>query len=396
MRIGGMNDRAPEPESKTDALTPAALARAIDAGDQVQLLDVRDRNEIETWAIDGPSIEREHVPYARFLQAEVTGRVEDLAADFVLDEPVTVVCGRGEASDHVADLLTGAGIVARNLAEGMTGWARVYRASEIDVGGSATIVQYRRPSSGCLAYLVQAGDEAAVIDPLRAFTDRYVADAADRGVEIRYAIDTHLHADHVSGRDRLAAETDAEPIMPEPAAARGVNGITTVADSEALALGDTVITAIAAPGHTSGAFAFRVGDVLLTGDSLFLDGVPRPDLEAGADGARELAGTLHDTLTERFGGLDDELLVAPGHYGPSERPEIGGEYTARLGDLRERLLVFSLEREAFVERVLDGMEPRPANHERIVAINRSQEEIDDETAFELELGPNNCAAAPAE
>ena len=393
-----MSDATSDPDStpETDAIAPAALAHAIDAGDRVSVLDVRDRDEIASWAIEGPSIDREHVPYARFLQAEVTGGVDDLAADLGLDEPITVVCGRGEASDHVADLLAGADIAARNLAEGMAGWARVYRANEIDSGGVATIVQYRRPSSGCLAYLVHAGGEAAVIDPLRAFVDRYVEDATDRGVELRYAIDTHLHADHVSGVRRLAAETGAEPILPEPAAARGVDDVTTVADGEALALGDRVIEGIAAPGHTSGAFAFRVGDALLTGDSLFLDGVPRPDLESGADGARDLAGTLHDTLTERFDALDDDLLVAPGHHGPSEQPEAGGAYTARLGDLRDQLPVFSLDRERFVERVLDGMGPRPANHERIVAINRGQESADDEAAFELELGPNNCAAAPTE
>ena len=393
-----MSDSTHESDStpETDPIAPTALARAIDAGDPVQVLDVRDRDEIATWAIGGPSVEREHVPYARFLQAEVTGGVADLAADLDLDEPITVVCGRGEASDHVADLLAGAGVAARNLAEGMTGWAGVYRANEIEVEGPATIVQYRRPSSGCLAYLVHAGGEAAVIDPLRAFVDRYVGDATDRGVELRYAIDTHLHADHVSGVRRLAAETGAEPIMSEPAAARGADGVTTVADGETLELGVTVIEAIAAPGHTSGAFAFRVGDVLLTGDSLFLDGVPRPDLEAGADGARDLAGTLHETLTGRFDALDDDLLVAPGHYGSSERSNADGAYAARLGDLRERLPAFSMGRKKFVERVLGGMGPRPANHERIVAINRGRENTDDETAFELELGPNNCAAAPAE
>ena len=392
-----MSDSTHESDStsETDPIAPTALARAIDAGDRVSVLDVRDRDEIATWAIEGLSVEREHVPYARFLQAEVTGGVADLAADLDLDEPITVVCGRGEASDHVADLLAGAGVAARNLAEGMTGWAGVYRANEIEVEGPATIVQYRRPSSGCLAYLVHAGGEAAVIDPLRAFVDRYVEGATDRGVELRYAIDTHLHADHVSGVRRLAAETGAEPIMSEPAAARGVDGVTTVADGETLELGDTVIEAIAAPGHTSGAFAFRVDDALLTGDSLFLDGVPRPDLEADADGAGDLANTLHDTLTGRF-DTDADLLVAPGHHGPSERLPADSPYTARLGDLRERLSTFSMERDTFVERVLDGMGPRPANHERIVAINRGRENTDDETAFELELGPNNCATAPAE
>ena len=390
-----MNDVTSE-SAVDDALSPTDLARAIEADDSLSLLDVRDRDEVETWAIEGPSVERVHLPYAKFLQAKVTGGVADLAAEIALCEPITVVCGRGAASAEVADLLSVTGVEARNLADGMDGWARVYRSAALDTD-SMTVRQYRRPSSGCLAYLVATDGEAAVIDPLRAFTEHYATDAAELGVELRYAIDTHIHADHVSGIRRLADETGAEAVLPETATKRGATfDVTTVADGGALALGDIELEAIHAPGHTSGMTVFRVENVLLTGDGLFLADAPRPDLEAGAAGARELAATLHGTLTERLAPLSDDLLVAPGHYGPTTRPAANGTYTARLGDLRERLSAFSMEREQFVASVRSGMGPRPANHERIVAVNCGHEAIGDEEAFELELGPNNCAAAPAE
>ncbi len=107
-------------------------------------------------------------------------------------------------------LLTG---VEARPSDGMEGWARLYEAREISCD-AATVLQYRRPSSGCLGYMIISDGSAAVVDPLRAFTDRYSADAADRDASITHAIDTHVHADHVSGVRRLAVETGAEPIRP--------------------------------------------------------------------------------------------------------------------------------------------------------------------------------------
>jgi len=87
------------------------------------------------------------------------------------------------------------------------------------------------------------------------------------------------------------------------------------------------------------------------------------------------------------------VLVAPGHFTPGEPPAGDGSHTARLGDLRESLSVLSLDREAFVERVLADAPPRPANFETVVATNLGRETLSAEDAFEVELGPNNCAAS---
>ena len=164
-------------------------------------------------------------------------------------------------------------------------------------------------------------------------------------------------------------------------------------DGDTLSLGDTDVGIVATPGHTTGMVSLHVGDTLLTGDGLFARGVPRPDLQEGAEGAEEYARELHRTLTERLARFDDETLVAPGHFTPGDAPGVDDTHTARLGDLRESLSVFTEDRETFVERVLSDVPPRPANFERIIETNLGREALADDEAFEVELGPNNCAAA---
>lgn len=401
-----------------DGVSPETLARWLDRDDPIALLDVRNREEIQQWAIDGPRVTRTEIPYVKFQAARVNDEVANLAEEIAYadvdegeteagnNDPVIVVCGRGEVSATVADLLVEEGIDARNLVGGMDAWARVYTETRLDVASEATVYQYRRPASGCLSYLVVDGETAAVVDPLWAFVDRYEADAATHDASLTYAIDTHVHADHVSGLRELG-ERGAKRVLPERAAARGVTiDVRTVADGEEVSLEDASLRAVSLPGHTTGMTGFVVGDALLAGDSLFLEGVARPDLEADtvetvdaagterAVSVRELAEQLHETLTARLARFDDGTLIAPGHYDEGTRPDEDGTYTARLGDIKDRLPAFDTERERFVERVLDGLGAGPANYERIVAVNRGVETIEGEEAREIELGPNNCAAGP--
>jgi len=383
-----------EPEVPVDSVSPADLSRAIDAGEPVRLLDVRNRDEVDEWRIDGPSVERTTIPYMKWLQADVRDTVADRAAEIPGEGPVTVVCARGEASAYVAGLLTQQGVEARNLADGMDGWAHVYEVTEVAHDGAATVLQYRRPSSGCLGYLLVGDGEAAVVDPLRAFADRYAAAAAEYGATLRYAIDTHVHADHLSGLTDVAAASDAEPLLSRRAIDRGMAAeVTPIEDGDVLSLGDREVRVVALPGHTTGMTGLAVEDVLLTGDSLFLDSVARPDLEDGDAGAPDAARELHHTLTERLANFDAETTIAPGHFAEGTDRNDDGTYTATLGEIRARVDAFDSDREAFVERVCADMPPRPANFERIIAVNLGRESADAEEALELELGPNNCAAS---
>ncbi|MFB6300213.1 MAG: MBL fold metallo-hydrolase [Halobacteriales archaeon] len=384
----------PEPDGTVPSMAPETLYERLKAGEPVHLLDVRNRDEVEAWRISGPSVQSVTVPYIEFVQAEIHDTVAERFAETGLDDPIVAVCGRGEASAYVAELLRGEGIEAVNLADGMTGWATVYTATELSTPGSATVYQYYRPSSGCLAYMIVAGEEAAVIDPLRAFTDRYADDAAAAGATLQYVIDTHVHADHVSGLRATAEQTGATPYMSRTAIERGVQfNVEPLADGEVLHIGGATVRARYAPGHTSGMMAIEIDEsVLLTGDSLFLESVARPDLEHDDAGTEALATQLYETLHERLLTYTPKTIVAPGHTSEAAEPAADGSYTATLERLRERLPVLAMDRDTFVEYIQSDMPPRPANFEEIIAINLGQQAASEEQAFELELGPNNCAA----
>jgi glyoxylase-like metal-dependent hydrolase (beta-lactamase superfamily II)/rhodanese-related sulfurtransferase len=390
-----MSSDYPDPVTDVSAVSPAALHDRLRAGERITLLDVRDRDEFDEWHIDGATVEAHHVPYIKFVQAQVKGGIADLVAD--LAEPITVVCGRGEASAYVASLLAEEGIEARNLTGGMDEWARLAVTEPFGVQPGGTVVQYQRPSSGCLSYLVVSGGEAAVIDPLRAFADRYVADAAERDAEVKYVVDTHVHADHVSGLRAVADATDARPLLPKGAKKRGLTyadeyGATLVEDGDEFRVGDLILTAVALPGHTTETVGYHLGEVLFAGDTVFRTSVARPDLEAGDAGAEDHARQLSRTIRDEVLPLPDRTRICPAHYSTEEDPAADGTYTVTVGEVEERLGELVADEEAFVEFVLRDMPPRPANYEEIIATNLGKRETDPETAFELELGPNNCAA----
>ncbi|UWG49560.1 Rhodanese Homology Domain fused to Zn-dependent hydrolase of beta-lactamase superfamily [Halalkaliarchaeum sp. AArc-CO] len=384
----------PTPDVPVESITPEALKEQIDAGEPVTLLDTRMESDYEEWRIDGPAVESINVPYYEFLDDEIDESVLELIPD---DEEITVLCAKGGASEYVAGTLIERGYDVNHLEEGMNGWASIYEAVEVErYDGPGTLLQYQRPSSGCLGYLVYDDGEAAIVDPLRAFTDRYLEDAAELGVELTYAIDTHIHADHISGVRNLDEE-GVEGIIPAAAVDRGVtyaDELTQAADGDEFQVGDATIETVFTPGHTTGMTSYLIGGSLLaTGDGLFVESVARPDLEEGDEGAPDAARQLYESLQERVLTLSDDVLVGGAHFSDAAEPAADGTYTAPIGELVETMEALSVDEEEFVEIVLADMPPRPANYEDIIATNLGQQSVDDDEAFTLELGPNNCAAS---
>jgi glyoxylase-like metal-dependent hydrolase (beta-lactamase superfamily II) len=170
--------------------------------------------------------------------------------------------------------------------------------------------------------------------------------------------------------------------------------LTTAADGDTIAVGDATIETLHTPGHTTGMTSYLVDDSFLaTGDGLFVESVARPDLEEGDEGAPDAARMLYETLQERILALPDETIVGGAHASDAAAAAEDGTYTAPLGDLVAEMDALTMDEEAFVDLVLADMPPRPANYEEIIATNLGQNSVDDEEAFTLELGPNNCAAS---
>jgi hydroxyacylglutathione hydrolase len=218
---------------------------------------------------------------------------------------------------------------------------------------------------GCASYIIGADGEAVVVDP-RWDIDIYLEIARVEELRISHVLDTHDHADHASGRERLAAATGAA--IHRPLAEAG--------DELTLRVGDIELSARPAPGHRPEHRVFVVADLsrssepwlVLTGDSLLVGDIARPDLAyEPAEGAR----ALHETLAE-LAALGDHVEVWPGHVGGSLCGGIGlsGKTSSTFGFERRHNPFLGLDADHFVSELTQSLPTRPPNVDRIVDLNR--------------------------
>lgn len=352
-------------------IAPEDLKQRLAAGKDLTIIDVRRPDEVEAWPFPGSV----HIPLADLMGGAGPGSAAD--GDMV------TVCATGSRSRKAAEELRRRGIEARSLSGGMAGWSQTYDVVQIPLN-TVEVAQVRRLGKGCLSYLVVSREECAVIDPSW-HIEQYVDAAAARGAAIRHVLDTHLHADHVSGARALAAATGAA-LRVNPVDEFQFEGFDPVDDGDTVRVGAATLTAIAAPGHTLGSIVWDIdGKALATGDTLFVESVGRPDLHGKADAfARVLFQTLGQLLA-----MPSDRLVFPGHMPESGALALGQPHADTLGAIRSRL---RLERDeaAFVARASQVPE-RPPNDLVILEMNRHGDPVDRDAAARLEEGPNRCA-----
>lgn len=232
---------------------------------------------------------------------------------------------------------------------------------------------------GCASYLVgcEAHGLAAVIDPDRE-VDKYIQAAARRGLKITHIFETHLHADHVSGNTDLARRTGADIYL--HAAAQAEFPHLNLQDGDQLWLGNIKLEVRHTPGHTPESITLLVTDttrgeqpwVALTGDTLFVGDIGRPDL-VGIEAARDLAGHMYTSLNEKILPLGDSLMVYPGHgAGSLCGKSIGAMRNTTLGYERQHNTALAPRaREEFIEFATSNLPEQPGNHKRIKSLNRS-------------------------
>jgi glyoxylase-like metal-dependent hydrolase (beta-lactamase superfamily II)/rhodanese-related sulfurtransferase len=359
-------------------ITASELAGRLSLDEPLTVLDVRPD---AAWGIEAPGLTVRHLPAAAVF-ADPAAVARELAG------PVAVVCNRGVTAQGVALTLRAQGVDAMVLEGGMRGWIGALQSYPVELGVDGLAVrQIQRPGRGCLSYLLASGGEALVVDPAPD-AGFYVALAAELGASVTEIVDTHLHADHLSGARVLAELTGATLRLPAPALARGVAyAVTPLHDGETIAIGDATVRALALPGHTTDMTGLLVGDrALISGDSLFADGIARPDLQAGdPDGARAMARTLHATLHDRVLTLAGDVVLLPGHTHPGVRTAAVAPSLAAVRDAVPELGL--ADPGDFAEAVLAAMPPRPANYETVIGVNAGTHAFDPD----LETGGNSCS-----
>ncbi|MFY9555870.1 MAG: rhodanese-like domain-containing protein [Blastocatellia bacterium] len=241
---------------------------------------------------------------------------------------------------------------------------------------------FRQFYLACLAhasYLIGSGDEAVVVDPQRD-VDQYVAEAEARGFKIKHVIETHLHADFVSGHRELAARTGAEIIFGPRSGATFPHRA--VADGDEINVGGVTLRFLETPGHTPESVSILVIDnavspapqKVLTGDAMFIGDVGRPDL-AGGRGftAEQMAGMLYDSLHEKLMKLDDAVEVYPAHgAGSMCGRNISKETSSTIGEQRSfNYALKPMSKGEFVRMMTVDLPEAPAYFPRDAEINRT-------------------------
>jgi glyoxylase-like metal-dependent hydrolase (beta-lactamase superfamily II)/rhodanese-related sulfurtransferase len=357
----------------------AELRRWLQEGRPVTVLDVRLDEDRAQWSIPG-SI---HVNAYEALKANQSDVFSGL--QLPPDVPVVTVCNRGIVSETAAKLLAERGVPASSLRGGMQAWSLAWNTAEMNLS-QMHVTQVRRTGKGCLSYLLSSGDDAIVIDASLE-PELYEELSERRGVHIRYVLDTHLHADHLSRAKRLAEVTGSDLWLPQQD--RVKFSYRALLNGSELYFGKSVLQAISTPGHTSESTCYFVDkQALFTGDTLFLSGVGRPDLHASSSQAKERADQLYRSLKTIL-ALDPAISIFPGHT--SEPVPFDGEIlTSRLGLVALHLREWLVSPDIFRFRILSRIPPTPPNYALITGLNVAGELPDGDIA-ELEAGANRCA-----
>jgi glyoxylase-like metal-dependent hydrolase (beta-lactamase superfamily II) len=347
----------------------------------VTVVDIRPDEDRAQWSIPGSV----HVDAYDALRNGQPSALD--AAPLPGDRPVVTVCRGGRISQVAADVLTARGFDAWSLTGGMKAWSLAWNAADVALTDtSVRVVQVRRTGKGCLSYVVVTQGEAAVIDPSVA-PEVYLEVARRHGASIRYVLDTHVHADHLSRGRELSRVTGAALLLPPQERVRFA--FTPFADGESIRVGSASLRALSTPGHTNESTSYVLERAaLFTGDTLFTDSVGRPDLNADPAGARQRAHALFASLTS-LRELSPDLVVLPGHT--SEPIAFDGRAVdARLGDVAKWLSAWTVSEPAFVDRVTSNVPATPPNFARIIELNEAGE-LPAGDPTDLEAGANRCA-----
>jgi glyoxylase-like metal-dependent hydrolase (beta-lactamase superfamily II)/rhodanese-related sulfurtransferase len=392
-------------------IKPTELKKKIDSGENIFILDVRNPEEHESWKVS----------YDKYRDTPVIP-VDDLSSPEMIkqipkDKQVVTFCGHGNRSMSAAKILSEKGYDARSIEGGLDGWNSVYDIASItDVDSFLKIWQIRRVSKGCMSYMIASPSDkkAVIIDPTCEVDNNAVSTIiSSNDLRIIAVIDTHMHADHLSGATRVAQKygsnvyvSSLEPYEIKIRHDHDLN-VKLVKEGDKIPIGGGIaLEAIHTPGHTNGSMCFKlqVNHVtettnngyeseknnktriyLFTGDTIFVDGIGRPDLHNKAE---EFTHYLYDSYHHKILNMPEETIILSAHY--SNAFEHDKPILSTIKSSKEAMDLLSAPEDKFVRYVTTSLPPQPMNYQKILSINKLMTPCDMVEEKDIEAGPNSC------
>ena len=380
------------PNSSTPHITADELAERLDRGEPLQVLDVRAPDKLaRNRIVFGPELEFHALPNSKIL-ALADNR--DLQLD--ASRPVAVICGHGNSSKQTTAFLRERGYEAYSVAGGMAAWEAVYVARRLSPTPSLShVVQLDRVGKGALSYVLVSDGDAVVVDPGR-HIERYDALLTELRATPAAVVDTHLHADYLSGARAAAARWQVPYFLhPDDAVSPyddtpGRLAYQPLRDGDTIAFGHGTLRIAHMPGHTLGSIALIADEgLVLTGDFLFVQSVGRPDLAGQTESWAKLLWQSLERARQSWAG---DLLVLPAHYASESERRADRAIAARFDVIAATNVAAAIQdQRTFLQWINEHTTAFPDAYRTIKEVNLGLADLSDAESEMLESGPNQCA-----
>jgi len=362
-------------------------------GQDFTLLDVRNNEEFGRFKVEGPHLSKMiNIPYMEFIEKEDESVAQ---VQVPKEESIRIVCAKEGSAKYVAEILVKNGWQdVRYLEEGIKSWGNMLAPKLVASESGYKLYQFIRPGKASCSYGLVYEDEMTVFDPSRN-VQFYQNFAKEQGARIIKTFETHLQADYISGSQQIFSGTGAQIVGHENDFKAATFEYKSPNDQEVFKFskGGPEIQAIHMPGHTPGSTSYLIDNkYMVSGDTLFILSIGRPDLGGMAEDWSKL---LFNTLKTKVAGLDDDLVILPGHYIEWDEANPQQMFVDTLGSIRNKNAdIYGItEEDEFVRFIKDNIRKQPDEYAEIRKVNAGLLEVDDEDQEIMDLGKNECAAS---